>query len=264
VAQPRNALGLSVVHLKPLCALVIGCYALTVVSNLFKSGQYSEDDSPERTLWSLLLASSIKSTLAGAIAWARTYHKATQVVSVILSMLSTIELLTYVVYLISERSSDSCRNNDNDGWIITNYTALSYLTPPLESDADILRRRQTYCAADVVGPAVTSLLLVALNLIFIVVLIKVIRNPSQAYMMGEHTLPMGQAPYANNSKPPPGAPPGGRYTLEKHCGLITWLVGIFLFPFVCCCPCDTRETYVAPDNSRWTMHGARVEGGECC
>ena len=27
---------------------------------------------------------------------------------------------------------------------------------------------------------------------------------------------------------------------EKYCGPITWIIGIFLFPCVCCCPCDTR------------------------
>lgn len=39
---------------------------------------------------------------------------------------------------------------------------------------------------------------------------------------------------------PQGAPQGGQWRQEKYCGLITWLVGIFIFPFVCCCPCDDR------------------------
>ena len=245
-----NALDRSVVHLRSLCALVIGCYALTALSNLFESGMYVEGGPwgyrDELFLWALAVASSVKGTLAGALTWARTTHQATQVASMILSILSTLELLAYVVGLILRRSYDMC--NDH----------------PYFDD------EPANCAAGVVGPSVISLLLMALNICFIVVLCKVIRSPSQARMMGQpresgvHTLPMGQAPDANNIKPPPGAPPGGRYTLEKHCGLITWLVGIFLFPFVCCCPCDTREMYVAPDNSRWTMHGAHVEGGECC
>ena len=39
---------------------------------------------------------------------------------------------------------------------------------------------------------------------------------------------------------PQGAPQGGQWIQEKYCGLITWLVGIFIFPCVCCCPCDDR------------------------
>ena len=39
---------------------------------------------------------------------------------------------------------------------------------------------------------------------------------------------------------PQGAPQGGQWVQEKYCGLITWLVGIFIFPCVCCCPCDDR------------------------
>lgn len=39
---------------------------------------------------------------------------------------------------------------------------------------------------------------------------------------------------------PQGAPQGGRWIQEKYCGLITWLVGLFIFPCVCCCPCDDR------------------------
>jgi hypothetical protein len=32
-----------------------------------------------------------------------------------------------------------------------------------------------------------------------------------------------------------------QYRTEKYCGPITWLIGIFLFPCVCCCPCDERQ-----------------------
>eukprot|EP00242_Pyramimonas_sp_CCMP2087_P012802 CAMPEP_0198202370 /NCGR_PEP_ID=MMETSP1445-20131203/5516_1 /TAXON_ID=36898 /ORGANISM="Pyramimonas sp., Strain CCMP2087" /LENGTH=121 /DNA_ID=CAMNT_0043873243 /DNA_START=178 /DNA_END=543 /DNA_ORIENTATION=- len=28
--------------------------------------------------------------------------------------------------------------------------------------------------------------------------------------------------------------------MQKYCGPMTFCIGIFLFPFVCCCPCDTR------------------------
>ena len=63
---------------------------------------------------------------------------------------------------------------------------------------------------------------------------------------------------------PPGAPPGGVYTIEKHCGLITILIALFVFPCVCCCPCDTQEVYVAPDGTRWTRTGARLMDKRCC
>lgn len=63
---------------------------------------------------------------------------------------------------------------------------------------------------------------------------------------------------------PPGAPLGGVYTFEKHCGLITILIALFVFPCVCCCPCDTQEVYVAPDGTRWTRTGARLSDGKRC
>lgn len=31
---------------------------------------------------------------------------------------------------------------------------------------------------------------------------------------------------------------------EPYCGPITVLIGIFVFPFVCCCPCDTKQEFV--------------------
>lgn len=42
------------------------------------------------------------------------------------------------------------------------------------------------------------------------------------------------------SAPPSGAPAGGQWIQEKYCGLATVLVGVFLLPCVCCCPCDDR------------------------
>jgi hypothetical protein len=50
---------------------------------------------------------------------------------------------------------------------------------------------------------------------------------------------------------PYGAPPGGHYESEQYCGVVTILIGIFLFPCVCCCPCDSRQVYVAPDGRRF-------------
>ena len=64
---------------------------------------------------------------------------------------------------------------------------------------------------------------------------------------------------------PPGAPLGGVYTIESHCGVITILIAVFVFPCICCCPCDTQEVYVAPDGTRWLRTGARLpDGKRCC
>lgn len=36
----------------------------------------------------------------------------------------------------------------------------------------------------------------------------------------------------------------GYYVEEKYCGVVTILIGVFVFPFVCCCPCDSRQKFV--------------------
>ena len=61
------------------------------------------------------------------------------------------------------------------------------------------------------------------------------------------------------SAAPPGAPPGGHLVVEKYCGLMTTLFTVFLCVCAPACPCDEREVYVAPDGSRWTPNGARME-----
>lgn len=38
---------------------------------------------------------------------------------------------------------------------------------------------------------------------------------------------------------------------------MTIIIGICITPLVCCCPCDERELYVAPDGSQWTHNGAK-------
>ncbi|XRB04547.1 hypothetical protein NFJ02_21g44980 [Pycnococcus provasolii] len=42
-----------------------------------------------------------------------------------------------------------------------------------------------------------------------------------------------------------GAAPGYYRTenVGTYCGPITILIGIFIFPFVCCCPCDQRQVW---------------------
>mmetsp|Transcript_4229 Transcript_4229/g.10917 ORF Transcript_4229/g.10917 Transcript_4229/m.10917 type:complete len:176 (+) Transcript_4229:68-595(+) len=71
--------------------------------------------------------------------------------------------------------------------------------------------------------------------------------------------PMQPATVTSNA--PPGAPPGGNRIVEKYCGMITILVGLFIVPCVCCCPCDERHVYIAPDGSRYDANsGARLPG----
>merc|ERR1712157_458285 len=64
---------------------------------------------------------------------------------------------------------------------------------------------------------------------------------------------------------PPGAPPGGHMALQQHCGIVTILIGIFLAPCVCCCPCDSVPVYVAPDGTKYLESGAPYQkcGCEC-
>ena len=62
---------------------------------------------------------------------------------------------------------------------------------------------------------------------------------------------------------PPGAPPGGAYRQVKFCGAMTCMVAVCLVifslpPLVCCCPCDQKTVYVAPDGSLWSPEGARI------
>lgn len=48
-----------------------------------------------------------------------------------------------------------------------------------------------------------------------------------------------------------GGAPGGYYSNESYCGIITTLLGIFLCcPCVVCCPCDNHEVYVEPSGRK--------------
>ena len=54
------------------------------------------------------------------------------------------------------------------------------------------------------------------------------------------------------------APPVAMVT-EKYCGPITWLIGCFICPCVCFCPCDERQVpvstvttvYGGEDGDKW-------------
>ena len=71
---------------------------------------------------------------------------------------------------------------------------------------------------------------------------------------------------------PFGAAPGGIWRTEQYSGMVTLiifvvliLIGGLLFcwaPF--CCPCDSRQVYVAPNGQKHTRSGAVVPSSECC
>lgn len=81
------------------------------------------------------------------------------------------------------------------------------------------------------------------------------RPPEVAHQ--PHTVVVVQ----QGAAPPPGAPPGGVWIQEKYCGLITWLVAIFVCGCVCCCPCDDRTVYQV-GGVRYNQYGAIV--ADCC
>lgn len=54
---------------------------------------------------------------------------------------------------------------------------------------------------------------------------------------------------------PPGTPPGGAMIEVAYCGVTTWIIGLLLFPYVCCCPCDKMTVYRAPDGTLYNMKG---------
>ena len=61
--------------------------------------------------------------------------------------------------------------------------------------------------------------------------------------------------------PPPGAPAGGFWCQRPFCGPITILIALFLWPYVCCCPCDQREVYEV-NGVEYLPSGAVAE--KCC
>ena len=61
--------------------------------------------------------------------------------------------------------------------------------------------------------------------------------------------------------PPLGAPAGGFWCQRPFCGPITILIALFLWPYVCCCPCDQREVYEV-NGVEYLPSGAVAE--KCC
>ena len=65
-----------------------------------------------------------------------------------------------------------------------------------------------------------------------------------------------QQPVAANQQPVDyrlvnrGVQPGGEYSDEKYCGLMSVAIGIFILPCICFCPVDSREVYTEPGTGR--------------
>ena len=66
----------------------------------------------------------------------------------------------------------------------------------------------------------------------------------------------------NDRLPPPGCPPGGVFENVSYVGpitcIITFLLGELFFGFCSplCCPCDTKEMYIAPDGTHYSITGS--------
>lgn len=84
---------------------------------------------------------------------------------------------------------------------------------------------------------------------------------SQPVAQGGMAQPLLAAQPAMMSNVPPGAPPGGYWTMDRYCGVVTTL--LFLFCCICapCCPCDEREVYRAPNGQKYSRNGAIVGDG---
>jgi hypothetical protein len=46
------------------------------------------------------------------------------------------------------------------------------------------------------------------------------------------------------------------FLLKQFCGIVTCLIGLFVFPCVCCCPCDQRQVYTAPNGQKYPSQAA--------
>ena len=80
----------------------------------------------------------------------------------------------------------------------------------------------------------------------------VVQQPGQTIVVQQQVA--GRAP-------PLGAPAGGFWCQRPFCGPITILIALFLWPYVCCCPCDQREVYEV-NGVEYLPSGAVAE--KCC
>ena len=66
------------------------------------------------------------------------------------------------------------------------------------------------------------------------------------------------APDGNVRLPPPGCPPGGVFKNVEYVGPITCCITFWCLESMCsplCCPCDTKEMYIAPDGTHYSLTG---------
>lgn len=58
---------------------------------------------------------------------------------------------------------------------------------------------------------------------------------------------------------PPGAPAGGHLEEVNEFGAISCILCLLGFWCSICAPCDSKTLYIAPDGTKWTMVGAKLE-----
>ena len=67
------------------------------------------------------------------------------------------------------------------------------------------------------------------------------------------------APGGNVRLPPPGCPPGGVFKNVPYVGDTTWCIALCFLEVALCtpllCPCDTKEMYIAPDGTHYSLNG---------
>ena len=99
------------------------------------------------------------------------------------------------------------------------------------------------------------------------------KEPVKACVVETPAVDVAQATVTSTDPNVPfGAAPGGIWRTEQYSGMVTLiifvvliLIGGLLFcwaPF--CCPCDSRQVYVAPNGQKHTRSGAVVPSSECC
>jgi len=86
-------------------------------------------------------------------------------------------------------------------------------------------------------------------------------GPNMQWQTNMHAM------HLETSMVPPGAPSGGWMVRESYCGPNSWMIACVMIIcnmgpaalFIPCCPCDQRDTYVAPDGRKFLPDG-RVIG----
>ena len=95
---------------------------------------------------------------------------------------------------------------------------------------------------------------------------------NQPYPTAYTATPTPAAPYGSPlavsaAIPPPGAPPGGQWTVQKYRGTLTWVLVLVLYCFIgiysclllLCVELDDRRVYVAPTGQIYDEFGVVVD-----